>query len=76
METQPCKREVGFHVKLKQSQNVSLKNVYIVENKIGPKQKGKIISHFPLFSETVGVVFFGNELALFHDKNNWHLPCT
>ena len=43
METRPCKREVGFHVKLKQSQSVSLKNVYIVEKKTDPKQKGKTI---------------------------------
>ena len=35
-----------------------------------------IISHFPLFSETVGFVLFGSELALFHDKNKWHVPCT
>ena len=35
-----------------------------------------IISHFPLFSETVGFALFGNELELFHDKNNWHVPCT
>ena len=41
METQLCKWEVGIHVKLKQSQSVSLKNVYIVENKTDPKQKGK-----------------------------------
>ena len=43
METRLCKREVGFHVKLKQSQSVSLKNVYIVEKKTDPKQKGKTI---------------------------------
>ena len=43
METRLCKREVGFHVKLKQSQSVSLKNKYIVENKVDPKQKGKTI---------------------------------
>ena len=35
-----------------------------------------IISHFPLFSKTAGFVLFGNELALFRDKNNWHVPCT
>ena len=35
-----------------------------------------IISNFPLFTEPVGVVLFGNELALFCDKNNWHVPCT
>ena len=29
-----------------------------------------IISHFPLFTEPVGVVLFGNELALFCDKRN------
>ena len=27
-----------------------------------------IISNFPLFTEPVGVVLFGNELALFCDK--------
>ena len=36
METRLCKREVGFHVKLKQSQSISLKNKYIVENKTDP----------------------------------------
>ena len=28
-----------------------------------------IISNFPLFTEPVGVVLFGNELALFCDKH-------
>ena len=43
METRLCKREVGFYAKLKQSQSVSLQNVYIVENKVDLKQKGKTI---------------------------------
>ena len=30
METRLCKREVGLHEKLKQSQNFSPKNMYIV----------------------------------------------
>ena len=29
-----------------------------------------------LFTELVGVIVFGNELALFCDKNNLHVPCT
>ena len=35
-----------------------------------------IISHLPLFTESVGVVLLENELTLFCDKNNWHVPCT
>ena len=41
METRLCKREVGFHVKLKQSQSVSLKNVHIVEKRQTRNKKVK-----------------------------------
>ena len=35
-----------------------------------------IISNVSLFTEPVGVVLFGNELAWFCDNNNWHVPFT
>ena len=51
------------NVKLKQSQSVSLKNVYIVENKIDPKQKGKTIkADKVLFQRFLVAKYAGHEI--------------
>ena len=65
MDTRLCKREVGFNVKLKQSQRFSLKSVYIVENKINPKQKGKTIkADNVLFHRFLVAKYAGREIDL------------
>ena len=65
MDNRLCKREVGFNVKLKQSQSVSLKNVYIVKNKIDPKQKGKTIkADKVLFLRFLVAKYAGREIDL------------
>ena len=56
---------MGFHVKLKQLQSVSLKNVYIVENKVDPKQKGKTIKADKLlFRRLLVAKYAGREIDL------------
>ena len=56
---------MGFHVKLKQSQSVSLKNVYIVENKTDPKQKSKTIkADKVLFQRLLVAKYAGHEIDL------------
>ena len=52
-------------MKLKQSQSISLKNVYIVENKIDPKQKGKPIkADKVLFQRLLVARYTGREIDL------------
>ena len=58
-------REMGFHAKLKQSQSVSLKNVYIVENKKGPMQMCKtVIADKVLFQKLLVAKDAGQEINL------------